>query len=123
MTFGPISMSRRHVLGDLYSRCDAIDSVPVFIEGDEADVIGHADEGLGHYADAFCFHLAEDICKKLSQGQFTYSFEYELSEGKELAKSRVRLLKIILNPRKGYAKPVSRSKSTEQTPLSDVGEH
>ena len=30
----------------------------------------------GKYADAFTFHLSEDVCKRLAGGQFTYSFDY-----------------------------------------------
>ena len=107
MSYGPLSISRRHVLGDLYARCNAIESVPVYMDNADGEMLGHVDEALGHYADAFCFHLSEDLCKKLSAGHFTYSFDYELATEAEAAvKRRVKLNHIILTPRKGYAKPV-----------------
>jgi hypothetical protein len=112
MTYGPLSLSRRHVLGDLYARCDAIENVPVFMDNAEGEMLGYVDESLGHYADAFCFHLSEDVCKKLSAGHFTYSFEYDLADETEAStRRRVRLNRIILMARKGYAKPVPKVKA------------
>lgn len=114
MSFGPISISRRHVLGELYSRCDAIESVPVYMDNVEGELLGHVDEGLGHYADAFRFHMNEDICKKLSAGHFTYSFNYQHSENEEkvTGRRRIKLNAILLNARKGYAKPVPKAKAS-----------
>lgn len=114
MSFGPISISRRHVLGDLYSRCDAIESVPVYMDNVEGELLGHVDEGLGHYADAFRFHLDEDVCKKLSAGHFTYSFNYQHTDDGETdrGRRRIKLNAILLNARKGYAKPVPKAKAS-----------
>ncbi len=114
MSFGPISISRRHVLGDLYLRCDAIESVPVHMDNVEGELLGHVDEGLGHYADAFRFHLNEDVCKKLSAGHFTYSFNYEhsVNDEKVTGRRRIKLNAILLNARKGYAKPVPKTKAS-----------
>jgi hypothetical protein len=114
MSFGPIAISRRHVLGDLYARCDAIESVPVYMDNVEGELLGHVDEGLGHYADAFRFHLSEDICKKLSAGHFTYSFNYEHTEDgeKDRGRRRIKLNAVLLNARKGYAKPVPKTKAS-----------
>lgn len=110
MTSSPVSLSRRHVLGDLYGRCDALKGrVPVYLEGDERELVGHADEGLGRYVDAFSFHVADDICKKLSAGHFTYSFDYRHSDPAEThSRSRITLRSITLTGRRGYAKPVAR---------------
>lgn len=115
MFTGPLSISRRHVLGDLYSRCDSLTSeLPVYLSGDEKELLGHVDEGLGHYADAFSFHLADDVCKRLSSGQFTYSFEYEHSDPKAAnARGRVRLLSVTLVAGKPYEKPIPRRGATE----------
>lgn len=99
MKYSPLSISRRHVLGDLYARCEHLDSVPVYLTDDATEPIGHCDEALGRYADAFCFHLSDDDCKKLSTGNFTFSFNYESED------RRVTLKSIILNPRKAYEKP------------------
>jgi hypothetical protein len=110
MSYSPLSLSRRHVLGDLYSRCDSlVESVPVYLAGTEAELLGHADEGLGHFADAFTFHIADDLCKKLSAGQYTYSFDYRFSNPSEKSpRGRVVLTSITLTGRKGYVKPAPR---------------
>ena len=79
--------------------------MPVFLAGTEPELLGHVDEGLGHYADAFSFHLPDDVCKKLSAGQFTYSFEYNHSDPSTAgSRSRVTLTSITLNARKVYEK-------------------
>ncbi|HQU91874.1 MAG TPA: hypothetical protein PLK77_06235 [Pyrinomonadaceae bacterium] len=109
MTSGPISLSRRHVLGDLYSRCDVIASIPVYLNSVDGEMLGHVDQGLGHYADAFSFHLADDICKKLSAGFFTYAFDYEYSEVLPGSPKRVKLNSICLIARQNYERPVARS--------------
>lgn len=113
MTYSPLSVSRRHVLGDLYARCDSLlEEVPVYlaVAETEPELLGHADESLGHFADAFTFHLADDLCKKLSAGQYTYSFDYKYSDPKQKgSRGRIVLTSITLTGRKGYDKPGSRS--------------
>ena len=113
MICSPLSLSRRHVLGELYTRCGPIEKVPVFIDSEE---IGYVDEGLGHYADAFQFHIPEDACKKLASGHYTYSFEcdYAETEGRNPGETRkLQLKSVVLTARKGYAKPVPRRASGE----------
>jgi len=107
-------MSRRHVLRDLYGRCErATKNVPVYLNDTNGEKLGHVDEGQSHFADAFTFHLSEDNCKKLAGGQFTYSFDYHFSESAFAARSsqsrRIRLISIFLTMRKGYPKPVPKS--------------
>ena len=111
MEVGPISLSRRHVLGDLYTRCDAIESIPVYLDSVEGELLGHVDQALGHYADAFSFHLQSDICKKLSAGHYTYAFSYDYaeSEAENAGRRRIKLGSICLVARKGYEQPVARS--------------
>ncbi len=108
-------MSRRHVLGDLNSRCEPAADVPVFLDDVEGERLGHVDESLGKYADAFTFHLEDQVCKKLAAGHFAYSFEYEFANendsGLPAGKRRIRLGSIILKTRKGYDKPIPRSAS------------
>jgi hypothetical protein len=98
MSYSPLTMKRKHVLGDLYDRCDAVQSVPVYKNDEEGELLGHVDESLGHYADAFTFHLAEEICKRLSAGYYSYSFGYEFAESKAPAtgKRRIRLTSICI---------------------------
>jgi hypothetical protein len=114
-----VTMARRHVLGDLYSRCERAADVPVYLNDSTGEMLGHVDESLGEYADAFTFHLADDICKKLATGQFTYSFEYDYADGNDTAtapsKRRIRLSSISLVMRKGYEKPVPRNVAVAET--------
>jgi hypothetical protein len=114
MTYSPLSLSRRHVLGDLYGRCDPLaESVPVYLAGlEEPELLGHVDQSLGHFADALTFHIADDYCKKLSAGHYTYSFDYKFSDPtKDGPRGRVVLTSIILTGRKGYQKPEPRRAS------------
>jgi len=108
MALSVLSLSRRHVLGNLYGRCDALEgSIPVYLSGDERDLLGYADESLGHYADAFSFHLDAEFCKKLSMGQYSYSIDYENSGPRgDTGRGRVKLTCINLVRHKGYEKPV-----------------
>jgi len=77
MAYSPLAIKRRHVLGDIYDRCDHVESIPVYLDEKTGEPLGYADESLGHFADAFLFHLPEQICKKLSAGQFDYVFDCE----------------------------------------------
>ena len=107
MAYAPIALSRRHVLGEYYSRCDAIESVPVFLDAPDGELLGQVDESMGKYADAFLFHLSEDFCKKLSAGHFTCSFDFEkVEETDGPVRRRIKLNSITLIPRKAYAKPL-----------------
>jgi len=110
MAINVLSLSKRHVLGDLYDRCDVLNEpVPVYLGDDDPTLLGHVDESLGNYADAFSFHLDPDFCKKLSGGQFLYTINCDRSKLKGAgARSRIKIVSITLNPRKGYVKPVPR---------------
>ena len=79
MAHGPVTLSRRHVLGDLYARCEHVVEVPVFLDDVSGERLGFADESQGIYADAFTFRISEEYCKKLAEGQLLYSFNYDLS--------------------------------------------
>ena len=109
MSNQPLTMARRHVLGDLYSRCENAASVPVYLNDAAGELLGHVDESHGKYADAFTFHIAEDVCKKLAAGHFTYSFDYDYADTEEPASSparrKIKLNSIVLVMRKGYDKP------------------
>jgi len=109
MSYSPLTVSRRHVLGDLYARCERVLEVPVYLNDLVGEKLGFADESRGHYADAFTFHLSEEACKKLAGGQFTFSFNYEFANrsdaGMSSRRRRVKLTSITLVARKGYEKP------------------
>ncbi len=115
MAINILSLSRRHVLGDLYERCEAITAaIPVYLATEEPTLLGHVDESLGHYADAFSFHLDTDSCKKLSAGQYTYTLGYDHADPKAKGSRRkIRLTSITLKGREGYAKPIGKQRSAE----------
>jgi hypothetical protein len=111
VSYSPLSLSRKHVLGDLYVRCDEIiDDIPVYLEGEEPQVLGHVNQSLGHYADAFSFFVEDIICKKLAAGHYQYSFDYESIDGRR-SDSRIKLNSITLIGRSGYAKPILRRRA------------
>ena len=88
------------------------DSTPVYLDSVEGELLGHVDQGLGHYADAFSFHLQSDIRKKLSAGHYTYAFSYDAeSEAQNATRRRIKLDSICLVARKGYERPIARSAS------------
>ena len=104
MAYSPLAIKRSQVLGDLYKHCEPIENIPVYLNDSAGELLGHADQSLGHYADAFSFHLPEDICKKLSTGHYNYTFDYEVFESEIEKKNRVRLNHIILT---GKVKPTA----------------
>ena len=101
MKYSPLAMKRRQVLGDIYDRCEAIESIPVYLGDKSEEPLGFADESMGHFADAFLFHLPEIVCKKLSAGQFEYIFEFEYLKNPKLPKNKKRILltSILLVPK------------------------
>jgi hypothetical protein len=103
MSFSPLSISRKHVLGEISARCEvATENIPVYLIGEENELLGHAAEAPSHYADTLIFHLADDVCKRLSAGQYTYEFDLEHT-GTE---GRLILKTIFLKAPKLYKKPV-----------------
>ncbi|MEK7723550.1 MAG: hypothetical protein AAB336_04315 [Acidobacteriota bacterium] len=74
-----LNLKRRHVLGNLYAKCENIGSIPVYLDAVSEEPIGSADESLGRYVDAFSFHLPETTCKKLSSNGYVVAFEYDVS--------------------------------------------
>jgi hypothetical protein len=96
MSYSPLAIKRSQVLGDIYKYCDNVDSIPVYMNDVSGELIGHVDEALGRYADAFLFHLPEDICKKLSTNHYNYSFDYDVMYNKTDKKRHFKLNHIIL---------------------------
>ena len=103
MVYGPLTMSRRHILGDLYKTCDHAQTVPVYMHEPGGELLGHAEEGNGPYADSMTFHISEEICKRMAGGQFDYSFATEFAgpavSGGRRSSRRIRLTSIHLVPR------------------------
>jgi hypothetical protein len=102
MTHSPLAMKRRHVLGDIYDRCEHVENIPVYLDTKAGEPVGYADESLGHFADAFLFHLPELVCKKLSTGHFDYIFDYEYVRrtAGSSGRRRIRLNGILLIPKR-----------------------
>ena len=96
MIYSPIAIKRRQVLGDFYHRCEKIESIPVYMNDVSGELLGHVDESLGQYADAFVFHLAENVCKKLSTGHFNYAFDYDILKSKTSKSGHIKLNYIFL---------------------------
>ena len=106
MSYSPLAIKRSHVLGEIYKYCDAVESIPVYMENVSGELLGHADESMGRYADAFLFHLPEDVCKKLSTGHFNYVFNYDVLYAEADHKRHFKLNYIILVGRTAVAKSV-----------------
>ena len=96
MNYSPLAIKRSQVLGDFYKHCDNVESIPVYMNNESGELLGQADESLGHYADAFLFHLPEEICKKLSAGHYNYSFDYDVLDNQADKKRHIKLNHIML---------------------------
>lgn len=107
MSYSPLAIKRSHILGDIYKRCAPVEKIPVYLDDAAGELLGHVDESLGHYADAFVFHLAEDVCKKLSAGHYSYGFEYDFVKNEARIGGRIKLNYILLVARKAYSKKIN----------------
>lgn len=98
MSHSPIAIKRSYVLGKIYKQCDAIENIPVYMNDQSGELLGYVDESLGHYADAFIFHLPEIVCKQLSSSHYDYAFGFEYSEksNNPANKTRIKLNHIAL---------------------------
>jgi hypothetical protein len=98
MKFSPLTIKRNYVLGKIYQQCDGIESIPVYMNDQSGELLGFVDESLGHYADAFTFHLSEIVCKQLSASHFDFAFGFEFFEktDQNVNKKRIKLNHILL---------------------------
>ena len=98
MSYSPLAIKRSYVLGEIYKQCDPIESIPVYMNDQTGELLGYVDESLGHYADAFTFHLSETLCKQLSSSHFDYAFGFEYAEktDQSIGKKRIKLNHISL---------------------------
>jgi hypothetical protein len=106
MSYSPLAIKRRHVLGEIYKYCDNVESIPVYLNEVSGELLGHADESMGRYADAFLFHLPKDVCKKLSSGHYNYIFGYDVLYNRTDKKRHIKLNHILLIGRKIPSKNV-----------------
>lgn len=104
MSYSPLAIKRSHVLGDIYKNCDPVESIPVYMNDRSGELLGHVDESLGIYADAFVFHLSEDVCKKLSSGHFLYGFDYDVLDNETARNRHIKLNYIMLVGKKVVSK-------------------
>jgi len=98
MSYSPLAIKRSYVLGEIYKQCDPIESIPVYMNNESGELLGYVDESLGHYADAFTFHLSETVCKQLSSSHFDYAFGFEFYEKTDpnVNQKRIKLNHILL---------------------------
>ena len=113
MSYSPLAIKRSNVLGGIYSQCDAIESIPVYLNDESGELLGYVDESMGHFADAFTFHLSETLCKQLSTNHFDYAFGFDYLEQKEptASKKRIKLSHIALVKKQpAFTKKISAQK-------------
>jgi hypothetical protein len=108
MTYNPLAITRRNILGDLYNQCEHIDSIPVYMNDTSEEPIGTVDESLGQYNDAFVFQLPEAVCKRLSTSGYQIVIDYDyLDKNNKTNNGRIRLNHIVLMS-KGVLTPLSK---------------
>ena len=102
MIYNPLTIKRSSVLGDIYNQCDAIESIPVYMNDRAGELLGYVREDMGRYADVFTFHLSETVCKQLSSNnfEFAYDFDYSDKSTQAINKKRIKLNHILLIARK-----------------------
>ena len=98
MQYSPLAIKRRYILGNIAEKCDTINKIPVYLNDKSGAPIGFADESLGRYADAFLFHLPEDVCKRLSTNGYELEIDYEVSHQADSNRKneRIKLNYIVL---------------------------
>jgi hypothetical protein len=100
MQYSPLAIKRRYILGSLADKCDPINKIPVYLNDKSGEPIGFADESMGRYADAFLFHLPEDVCKKLSTNGYDLDVDYVVAPPDDNnGKERITLNYIVLTSR------------------------
>ena len=102
MTFSPLAIRRRYILGDLAEKCETVNRLPVYLNDTNEPPVGYADESLGRYADAFLFALPEDVCKRLASNGYDLDVDYEVcraEEGEAEKKESFKLNHIVLTSR------------------------
>lgn len=109
MANNSLTLSRKHVLGDLYSRCDPVESVPIYWSDPSGPMVGFVGEAEGDYSDAFTFHMSDDLCRKLAGGQvlcrFNYEFAGETDQANAKTKRRLSLTSFVLTAPPIHGKP------------------
>lgn len=99
-----ITLKRRTVLGELRQQCEAVGTVPVYINDTNDEPIGTVEDSADKYADALSFQLPDHICKKLSTNSYNIGVDYDyVGKGKD----RIKINHIILAVKQG-SEPIPR---------------
>jgi hypothetical protein len=115
MNLNTIAFKRRNILGELYKQCDAISTIPVYMNDTTDEPIGTVEETVDHFADAFLFHLPDNICKKLSNNSYDVGIDYDFTDKKRNSKNdRIKINHIILALKRG-AEPIPRRNGSLST--------
>ena len=112
MANNPLTLSRRHVLGDLYAQCDAVTEVPIFWTDPAGPPIGYVSDTDGKYSDSLTFHMGDEFCRKLAGGQLLCQFNYEHTSDADVRSSkksrRLRLTSFVLTSPALHVNPVTK---------------
>lgn len=97
MNLNTVIFKRRRILGDLYEQCDAIDSIPVYLNNIDTEPIGTVEESPANYTDAFVFKLPADVCKSFSVDGYDVGVDYDFTDkNRNSSNDRIKLNHIIL---------------------------
>ena len=97
MNINTVAFKRRNILGDLYKQCNAVDSIPVFLDDTNDASIGTLEESFNQNEDAFLFHLPHDICKKLLTNNYNIGLDFDFTDRtKNSKKDSITLNYVIL---------------------------
>ena len=101
MSLNTVAFKRRNILGELYKQCDAISTIPVYLNDTTGEPIGTVEESPENYRDAFLFQLPEAVCKKLSTNSFDIGIDYDFIDKNKTSNNRIKLNHIILVVKRG----------------------
>ncbi len=97
MNLNTVIFKRRRILGDLYDQCDAIESIPVYMNNTDEEPIGTVEESPATYGDAYVFKLPANICKAFAVGDYHIGVDYDFADKDKTAGSdRIKLNHMIL---------------------------
>jgi hypothetical protein len=100
VTLNTIIFKRRRILGDIYTQCGHIESIPVYLNEVAGEPIGTVEESPAIYGDAFVFKLPGDVCKIFSVDGYDVGVDYDFSDKqKKSGKDSITLNHILLIPK------------------------
>lgn len=97
MNLNTVIFKRRRILGDLYSQCQGIDNIPVYLDDAGGEPVGTVEESPAQYGDAFVFKLPADICKLFSVDGYDVGVDYDyVDKNKTTNRDPIKMNHIIL---------------------------